>query len=146
MEHSINIAEKIYPKEIPLHNNDPDHSHDIFLDLDISVHNDCFIIKIYHKIDDFNFEVVNFPFPDSNISNKVGYNTFLSQVIRFGRVSNRFTDFAFCVKFTYNKLKLRGFEEKSLKTFFNNFCCRHPEIVLKFGFSDFNTFWNSCIA
>jgi len=90
--------------------------------------------------------LINYPFLDSNISFKVGYNTFLSQVLRFGRICTLFKDFAFRVKFTYNKLKIRGYDEKYLNKYFNIFCSRHPYIALKFGFANFSTFWNSCIS
>jgi len=59
VENFIFIANKIYPNDIPLTSGNPDHSHDVFLDLDICISNDNFVTKIYHKIDDFNFEVVN---------------------------------------------------------------------------------------
>ena len=141
----IEIAKEIYPIEIPLNINNSDCLHDAFLDLDIRVFDNKFVTKIYHKIDDFNFNVVNYPFPDSNISLQVGYNTFTSQIIRFSRISTLFKDFAFRVKFTYNKLKVRGYDETILSKHFYKFCCRHPDIVLKYGFSNFKFFLDSCL-
>ena len=40
---------------------------DTFLDLFIRVVDGKFVTGIYHKMDDFNFEVINNPFPQSNI-------------------------------------------------------------------------------
>ena len=37
----------------------------LFWDLDITIEENRFITKIYHKVDDFDFEVVSFPFPTS---------------------------------------------------------------------------------
>ena len=101
-------------------------------------------MKIYHKIDDFNFEVINFPFPDSNISEFIGYNTFLSQILRFGRVCSKFSDFAFRVNSIFNKLKLRGYQEMLLFKYFHKFCCEFPDIVMKFGFLNLKDFTIAC--
>ena len=146
VENFISIAKQIYPKEIPLQCNDSDQNHDIFLDVDISIVNDNFVTKIYHKIDNFKFDVVNYPFPDSNICLKIGYNTFFSQLLRFYRISVLSKDFAYRVKFVYNKLTLRGYEDKHLNRCFYAFCSRNPEILSKFAFSDFKTFWTFCIT
>ena len=37
-----------------------------FLDLNLSIHNDIVSTKIYDNRDDFNFDIVNFPFLDRN--------------------------------------------------------------------------------
>ena len=37
-----------------------------FLDLNLSIHNDTVSTKIYDKRDDFDFDIVNFPFLDGN--------------------------------------------------------------------------------
>ena len=52
-----------------------------------------FITKIYHKVDDFDFEVVSFPFPTSNMSDHITYNSFYSQLVRFSSVCSKFNDF-----------------------------------------------------
>ena len=140
------IAKEIYPKDIPLEGNNSDGFRDVFLDLDIQVTNDRFCIKVYHKIDEFNFEVVNYPFPDSNISDTIGYNTFLSQILRFGRICSKFQDFASRTKFIYNKLESRGFKGVLLIKYFYKFCCKYPEMVRKFGFNNFRDFRLACFA
>ena len=104
------------------------------------------LIKIYHKIDDFNFDVIIYPFPDSNISNFVGHNTFSSQILRFGRVCTLFTDFSFRVICMYNKLESRGYEDIYLTKYVFKFCCKYPDIVIKYGYSDFNKFKNACFS
>ena len=53
---------------------------DTFLDLDITLEENRFITKIYNKVDDFDFEVVSFPFPTSNMSDHITYNSFYSQL------------------------------------------------------------------
>ena len=55
------------------------YKQDTFLDLNIRVGDDKFVTDIYHKVDDFNFEVINYPFPQSNIKSMFVYTTFLSE-------------------------------------------------------------------
>ena len=48
------------------------------LDLDIRAVDGKFVTDIYHKVDDFNFEVISYPFPQSNIHSVLGYTAFYS--------------------------------------------------------------------
>ena len=53
-----NIVSQIYPSELQL-NNDTEAA---LLDLHLLISNDIVSTKIYDKSDDFDFEIVNFPF------------------------------------------------------------------------------------
>ena len=55
----------------------------------------CFILKIYYKRDDFNFELVNFPFLAGDVprSSSYGVHVYISQLIRFARVCSNVDDF-----------------------------------------------------
>ena len=64
---------------------------------------------IYHKVDDFNFEIINYRFSQSNIHSMLGYTTFYSQLIRFFRLCNNINDFLFQAKLRYSKLVKRGY-------------------------------------
>ena len=65
----------------------------IILDSDITIYENRFVNKIYHKVDDFDFELVTFPFPKSNILDNITYNSFYSQLVRFSLVCSKFNDF-----------------------------------------------------
>ena len=117
-----------------MEDNNSDNSRDVFLDLYIQVLNDKFCMKVYHKF------VVNNHFPDSNIAESIGYKTFLSQILRFGRICSKFEDFASRTKFIYKKLESRGYKDVRLVKYFYKFCCKYPEIVRKFGFNNFKDF------
>ena len=54
--------QKIYPTELQLNKANPSDTEAPFLDLDLSITNGIVSTKIYDKRDDFNFEIVNFPF------------------------------------------------------------------------------------
>ena len=49
--------------------------------------------NIYDKLDDFNFEIVNFPFFDGDVPRFPSYNVYIPQLIRFARVCSNVGDF-----------------------------------------------------
>ena len=55
----------------------------LFLDLNLSITNGIVSSKIYNKQDDFNFEIVNFPFLDRDVPRSSSYGLYISQLIRF---------------------------------------------------------------
>ena len=73
---------QIYPTELQLHKtNSPDT--EAFLDLNLSITNGIVSSKIYDKRDDFNFEIVNFPFLDGDFPrSSPSYGVYISQLIR----------------------------------------------------------------
>ena len=65
-----------------------------FLDLHLSVSNDIVSTKMYDKRDDFDFEVVNFPFLDGDVPHSTSYVVYdISQLTRFAKASGYVTDF-----------------------------------------------------
>ena len=46
--------------------------------------------KMYDKRDDFDFEIVNFPFLDGDVPRSTSYGIYSSQLIRFARASQLF--------------------------------------------------------
>ena len=57
-----NMVSQIYPSELQLDKATTSDTEAAFLDLHLSISNDIVSTKIYDKRDNFNFEVVNFPF------------------------------------------------------------------------------------
>ena len=55
--------------------------------------NDFVSAKIYDKRDDFDFEMVNFPVLDGDIPRSTSHGVYISQLIRFARVSSHVADF-----------------------------------------------------
>ena len=64
-----------------------------FLDLHLSISNGFVSSKIYDKRDDFDFDIVNFPFLDGDVPRSTSYGVNISQLIRFLRVSSHVADF-----------------------------------------------------
>ena len=79
---------QIYPTELQLNKANSSDTEAPFLDLNLSITN-----KIYDKRDDFNFEIVNFPFLDGDVLCSSSYGVYISQRIRFARVCSNVDDF-----------------------------------------------------
>ena len=60
------------------------------LNLGLSITNGIFSTKIDDKWDDFNFEIVNFPLLDGDVSS---YGVYILKLIRFARVCSNINDF-----------------------------------------------------
>ena len=69
----------------------PDHTHLLFLNL--SIINRIVSSKIYDKRNDFNFEIVNFPFIDGDVPRSPSYGVYISLLIRFARGCSNVEDF-----------------------------------------------------
>ena len=104
-------SKDIYPESIPLIAGSIENDKETFLDLDITIEGNRFITKIYHKVDDFDFEVVSFPFPTSNMSDHIIYNSFYSQLVRFSSVCSKFNDFDIHGRNLLESLLNRGFSK-----------------------------------
>ena len=68
--------------ELGLNKAKPSETEAPFLDLDLSITNGIVSTKIYDKRDDFNFEIVNFPFLDGDVPFSPFYDVYISQLIR----------------------------------------------------------------
>ena len=76
-----NMVSQIYPSEFQLNKANTSDTEATFLDLHLSISNDIVSNKIYDKRDDFDFEIVNFPFLDGDVPGSiVGILTFMSRL------------------------------------------------------------------
>ena len=64
-----------------------------FLGLHLSLSDGFVKTQIYNKRDDFEFDIVNFPFLDGDVPCSTSYGVYISQLIRFARVSSHVDDF-----------------------------------------------------
>ena len=138
------IAIYIYDSTLLLEDSACSYKQDTFLDLYIRVVDGKFVTGIYHKVDDFNFEVVNYPLPQSNIHSMLGYTTFYSQLICFFRLCNNINDFLFRAKLSYSKLVKRGYIHSLLFKYFKRFCLA-DKIEEKFGEKDYKLLFSCMI-
>ena len=87
------LVSQIYPSELQLNKADSSKTEAPFLDLHLSILDGFISCKIYDKRDDFNFEIVNFPYLNGDVPGRASYGVSISQLIRFARVSSPVTDF-----------------------------------------------------
>ena len=59
------MVDRIYLAELLLNNANSFDTETLFLDLNLSISNGTVPTKKYDTRDDFDFDLVNFPFPDS---------------------------------------------------------------------------------
>ena len=61
------MVNQIYPSELQLNKANTSDTEAPFLDLHLSISNGFVSSKIYDKRDDFDFDIVNFPFLDGDV-------------------------------------------------------------------------------
>ena len=105
-----NMVSQIYPSEHKLNKANTSNTEVAFLDLHLSISNENVSTKIYDKHDDFDFEIVNFPFLDGDVPRSTSYGVFISQLIRFAIASSYVTDFNTRNKLSTQKLLKQSYQ------------------------------------
>ena len=141
------MVNQIYPSELQLNKANISDTEAPFLDLHLSVANGFVSSKIYDKRDDFDFDIVNFPFLDGDVPRRASYGVYISQLIRFAIVCNHVTDFNARNKSLTAKLLQQDSRNKSLtakllqqdyryhklRKTFSKFYRRHYELISKYN-------------
>ena len=83
----------IYPTELHLNNANSFDTEAPFFDLILSITNGIFSPKIYDKQDDFNFEIVNFPFQEGDVPCSPSDGVYISKILHFASVCSNVDDF-----------------------------------------------------
>ena len=103
-----------------------------FLHLHLSISDGFVKTKIYNKRDDFDFDIVNFPFLDGDVPRSASYGVYISQLFRFARVSSHVDDFNTRNQ-VLTKLFRQGYRYHKLRKAFSKFYRRHFDIVSKYN-------------
>ena len=77
------MINRIYPPELQLNKTNTSDTEAPFLDLHLSMSNGCVSPKIYDKRDDFDFDIVNFPFSDGDVPRSTSYGLYICRVLIF---------------------------------------------------------------
>ena len=83
--------------------------------------------KIYDKRDDFDFDIVNFPFLGGDVPYRPSNGVYIYQLIRFARVCSHVDDFNTRNKCLTAKLLKKGYRYHKLRKVFSKFYRRHYE-------------------
>ena len=89
--------------------------------------------KIYDKQDDFNFEIVNFPFLDGDVPRSPSFGVYISQLIRFAGVCSNVDDFNHRNLFLTAKLLKQGYRYHKIREAFSKFYHIHSELIVKYN-------------
>ena len=87
------MVNRIYSPELQLNKANTSDTEAPFLDLHLSISNGFVSSKICDKRDDFDFDIVNFPFLDGDVPRSTSYWVYISQLVRFASVSSHVADF-----------------------------------------------------
>ena len=133
--YSEQMVNRIYPAELQLNKASSSDTEAPFLDLNLSISNGTVSTKIYDKRDDFEFDVVNFPFLDGDVPRRTSYGVCISQLIGFARASFNVSDFSCRNKALIAKLLKQGYRYHKLRKAFSKFYRRHSEWFGKYKVS-----------
>ena len=127
-----NMVSQIYTSELQLNKTSTSDTEAAFLDLHLSTTNDIVFTKIYDKRDDFDFEIVNFPFLDGDVPRSTYYGVYISQLICLARASSYVADFNTCNKLLTQKLLKQGYRYHKLRKTFSKFYRQYYDLISKF--------------
>ena len=111
----------LYPTELQLNRANSSDTEAPFLDLNLCISNGTVSTKIYDKRDDFDFDIVNFPFLDGDVPRRTSYGVYISQFIRFARASSNLNDF--------------NYRNKAQHKAFSKFYRKHSTLLEKYSVS-----------
>ena len=103
-----------------------------FLDLHLSI---LVSSKIYEKSNDFDFDIVNFPFLDGAVPLTTSYGVYISQLIRFDRVSSHSIDFNARYKNIDAPILQQGYRYNKIRNAFFKFYRRYFELVSNYKYN-----------
>ena len=121
---------QIYPTELHSNKANSSDTKAPFLDLNLSITNGIVSSKIYDKRDDFNFEIVNFPFLDGDVPRSPSYGVWR---IRFARVCSYVDDINNRNLFLTAKLLKQGYRYHKIQKAFSKFYHIHSELIVKYN-------------
>ena len=127
------MVNQIYPSELQLNRANTSDTEAPFLDLQMSISNGFVSSKIYDKRDNFDFDIVNFPFFDDDVPRRSSYGVYISQLIRFARVCSHVDDFNTRNKYLTSKLLKQGYRYHKLRKAFSMFYRRHYKLISNFN-------------
>ena len=124
---------RIYLPDLRLGRADTSDDEAPFFYLHLSISNGFVSSKIYDKGDDFDFDIVNFPFLDGDVPRSASCGVCISQLVRFAGVSGRVAGFGARYGGLTAKLLQQGYRYHKLRKTFSKFYRRHYELVSKFN-------------
>ena len=130
-----NMVKDIYPKELQLNKANTSEQEASFLDLHLSIVDGVINTKIYDKRDDFNFNIVNYPYLDGDVPKVTSYGVYMSQLTRFARACTDVEDFHIRNLNMTSKLLQQGYRYHKLCKTFKTFYRKSLPLLYKYNLS-----------
>ena len=108
------ISKEIYPKELVLKKTSKENTIN-FLDLNIKIENNSYLIGLYDKRLEFNFKVNSLTYYNSNISNRIFKNIIFAQINRIIKICNNYKDLYQALKLFEKTVSGNGFPDSLVK-------------------------------
>ena len=86
------MVDRIYRTELQLSKANSSDTETRFLDLNLCISNGTVSTKLNDKQDDFDFDIVNFPFLGGDVTRRTSYGVCISQLVGFARASSNPSD------------------------------------------------------
>ena len=115
----------IYPLSLDLNKENECNLSSCVLDLNIDILDGKFISRVYDKRDDFKFKVVQFQPCHANQARSVSYGVFRSQVIRYSRICNQYSNFRDKCKWLWHAFLDLGYDKTKLMNLYKRACRQH---------------------
>ena len=103
-----------------------------YLDLHLEIKDSTIQYQLYDKRDNFGFSIVNFPDLSGNIPTGQSYGVFISQLVRFSRCCQRFSDFKERTLRLVERLIKQRFKFVKLCHTFTKFCKKYSHLLRKY--------------
>ena len=123
----------IYPPELTLKKTTECETNLSYLDISISICDGKYVTEVFDKRDDYNFDIVNFPYMCSNIPAKPTYGVYMSQLIKIARICDNYSSFIKRHKLLTSRLIKQGFWYSRLVMYFKRFAKRYGALFSKYG-------------
>ena len=101
----------------------------------VPVTRDVWQRRAVYKRDNFNFNIVNFPYLSSNIPSGPAYGVYISQLVRIGRICSNYTQFTWRHYKLTQRLIHQGFRYSTLCIAFRKFARKYTHVLEKYGWS-----------
>lgn len=131
-----NLISDIYPEDLVMERSGDNNKVINYLDVSIRISSNGITTEIYNKVEDFNFPVVMYTFPNGNMPITIGYNVFYGQLLRYSTICSHVNTFIFSSNKLYRTLVSRSYSHWQLVLKFRSLLRNHPCILLKYHISD----------
>ena len=143
-KHFDTLVTKIYPADLKAERNGTDNTSVEYLDVKLNICSDGLHTSVFHKVEQFCFDVIVFTFPDSLLPLHMGANVFASQVLRYLRICSHLPYAIVKAKSTFKVFVKRGYEACKLIKCMERLLKKHFLVLFKFGLQSAREFCILC--